>query len=158
MTFSYTDDAIVSASPTGRHLSTVIKRPVVLMSGWDEHAAEICKVLNELKPAESVGPSMSMSELIGRGYLQMVGRVQRKQPRVVLDYAQNLPKCPDFTPLETRVCQAEQIKALTAELEEVQAQLAEPVEVSAGACSALLSCVPGVTLAQRSGRRKLRRV
>lgn len=55
MPFFYTDDAIVSGSPTGRHLSTVIKRPVVLMSGWDEHAAAVCKVLNDLQPDHPVG-------------------------------------------------------------------------------------------------------
>lgn len=49
--FSYTDDAIVTSSPTGRHLSTVIRRPCVLMSGWNEHAEAICKVLNELDRA-----------------------------------------------------------------------------------------------------------
>lgn len=54
MTFSYTDDAIVSTSPTGRHLSSVIRRPVVLMSGWNEHAEEICKVLNDLQPDHPV--------------------------------------------------------------------------------------------------------
>lgn len=62
--FFYTDDAIVSGSPTGRHLSTVIKRPVVLMSGWDEHAAAVCKVLNDLQPDHPVGT------LIGKGYEQ----------------------------------------------------------------------------------------
>ena len=55
MSFSYTDDAVVSTSPTGRHLSTVIKRPCVLMSGWTEHAEAICKVLNELQPAATFG-------------------------------------------------------------------------------------------------------
>lgn len=55
MSFSYTDDAVVSTSPTGRHLSTVIKRPVVLMSGWTEHAEAICKVLNGLQPGSAIG-------------------------------------------------------------------------------------------------------
>lgn len=50
--FSYTDDAIVTNSRTGRHLSTVIRRPAMLMSGWAEHAEAVCKVLNEL----SAGP------------------------------------------------------------------------------------------------------
>lgn len=54
MSFSYTDDAVVSTSPTGRHLSTVIKRPCVLMSGWTEHAEAICKVLNDLQPDHPV--------------------------------------------------------------------------------------------------------
>lgn len=64
MRFSYTDTAVVSSSPTGRHLSTVIRRPCVLMSGWDEHAAEICRVLNELSP------SATMAQLVEQGYLE----------------------------------------------------------------------------------------
>lgn len=162
MTFSYTDDAIVSASPTGRHLSTVIKRPVVLMSGWDEHAAEICKVLNELKPAENVGPSMTMAELLHRGYLDSSFKpgavVQGPRMTIDLGHPQQLPKCPvlDFTPLESRVCQAEQIRALTAELEEVQAQLAEPVPVSDAVLRVLPKLARGAILLH--GSRRLRRV
>jgi len=49
--FSYTDDAIVTSSPTGRHLSTVIRRPAAIGPlDWSEHADAVCKVLNELKP------------------------------------------------------------------------------------------------------------
>ena len=70
--FSYTDDAIVTSSPTGRHLSTVIRRPCVLMSGWDEHAEAICKVLNELDRKAKAG-SLSL-------HLQTCGRVKRQQP------------------------------------------------------------------------------
>ena len=47
--FSYTDDAIVTSSPTGRHLSTVIRRPAAIGPlDWNEHADQVCKVLNEL--------------------------------------------------------------------------------------------------------------
>lgn len=47
--FSYTDDAIVTSSPTGRHLSTVIRRPAAIGPlDWSEHADQVCKVLNEL--------------------------------------------------------------------------------------------------------------
>lgn len=47
--FSYTDDAIVTSSPTGRHLSTVIRRPAAIGPlDCGEHADQVCKVLNEL--------------------------------------------------------------------------------------------------------------
>jgi len=47
--FSYTDDAIVTSSPTGRHLRTVIRRPAAIGPlDWNEHADQVCKVLNEL--------------------------------------------------------------------------------------------------------------
>lgn len=59
MRFSYTDDAIVSTSATGRHLSTVIRRPVVLMSGWAEHAEQVCQVLNSLQPDHPVGRGLT---------------------------------------------------------------------------------------------------
>lgn len=62
MRFSYTDTAVVSSSPTGRHLSTVIRRPCVLMSGWDEHAAELCKVLNDLTPEAKAGDLREISQ------------------------------------------------------------------------------------------------
>lgn len=65
MTFSYTDDAIVSTSPTGRHLSTVIKRPCVLMSSWNEHAEEICKALSSLQPADAIGYTVKVSTIHG---------------------------------------------------------------------------------------------
>jgi len=47
--FSYTDDAIVTSSPTGRHLSTVIRRPAGMPDDqWRKHADQVCQVLNEL--------------------------------------------------------------------------------------------------------------
>lgn len=49
--FSYTDEAIVTSSPTGRHLSTVIRHPAGMPDDqWRKHADQVCKVLNELKP------------------------------------------------------------------------------------------------------------
>lgn len=61
--FSYTDDAIVTSSLTGRHLSTVIRRPCVLMSGWSEHAEAICKVLNELDSSSPLKPYFPLSKI-----------------------------------------------------------------------------------------------
>lgn len=46
--FSYTDDAIVTSSPTGRHLSTVIRHPAGMPDDqWRQHAEAVCNVLNE---------------------------------------------------------------------------------------------------------------
>lgn len=71
--FSYTDDAIVTSSPTGRHLSTVIRRPAAIGPlDWTEHADQVCKVLNELK-AGAKAHSLSL-------HMQVVGRIKRSQP------------------------------------------------------------------------------
>lgn len=71
--FSYTDDAIVTSSPTGRHLSTVIRRPAGMPdNGWTQHADQVCKALNELG-SKAKANSLSL-------HLQMVGRVKRSQP------------------------------------------------------------------------------
>ena len=68
--FSYTDDAIVTSSPTGRHLSTVIRRPAAIGPlDWSEHADEVCKVLNELG-SKAKAHSLSL-------HLQTVGRAKR---------------------------------------------------------------------------------
>lgn len=68
--FSYTDDAIVTSSPTGRHLSTVIRRPAGMPdNGWTQHADQVCKVLNELD-SKAKAHSLSL-------HLQTVGRVER---------------------------------------------------------------------------------
>ncbi|MEG1038668.1 MAG: hypothetical protein RSE94_01990 [Pseudomonas sp.] len=68
--FSYTDDAIVTSSPTGRHLSTVIRRPAAIGPlDWAEHADQVCKVLNELD-GKAKANSLSL-------HLQTVGRVER---------------------------------------------------------------------------------
>lgn len=125
MTFSYTDDAIVSTSPTGRHLSTVIKRPVVLMSGWNEHAEAVCKVLNESTAASRIGGTIgtlsyrvevdcsqalreldklasepSLADLVTEGYLK---------PMPVDYLGLNWPKAYDFSALEARAT-AEQVR------------------------------------------------
>lgn len=71
MMFSYTDDAVVSSSPTGRHLSTVIRRPCVLLSGWDEHAAAICKALNELSPMHTL-----VSGLVSAAATELAGSLK----------------------------------------------------------------------------------
>lgn len=98
--FSYTDDAIVTSSPTGRHLSTVIRRPCVLMSGWDEHAEAICKVLNDLDSKakayhlrDTIGNAIERAKLAsmvtlddqmplgaGPGALQSYARMERQTP------------------------------------------------------------------------------
>lgn len=71
--FSYTDDAIVTSSPTGRHLSTVIRRPAAIGPlDWSEHADQVCKVLNELD-SKAKANSLSL-------HLQTVGRVKRTRP------------------------------------------------------------------------------
>lgn len=61
--FSYTDDAIVTSSPTGRHLSTVIRRPAAIGPlDWAEHAEEVCQVLNDLGRA---GKAADLREVFG---------------------------------------------------------------------------------------------
>lgn len=76
--FSYTDDAIVTSSPTGRHLSTVIRRPAAIGPlDWSEHADQVCKVLNELK-AGAKAHSLSL-------HLQWCGRIYRPLPDVLAE-------------------------------------------------------------------------
>lgn len=73
--FSYTDDAIVTSSPTGRHLSTVIRRPAAIGPlDWTEHADRVCKVLNELDRNAKLNYRVSYSHGAG---LQTAGRVKR---------------------------------------------------------------------------------
>lgn len=73
--FSYTDDAIVTSSPTGRHLSTVIRRPAAIGPlDWNEHAEQVCKVLNELDRNAKLNYRVCYS--LGAGF-QTVGRVKR---------------------------------------------------------------------------------
>lgn len=74
--FSYTDDAIVTSSPTGRHLSTVIRRPAAIGPlDWSEHADQVCKVLNELDRNAKLNYRVCYS--LGAGHFQTVGRVKR---------------------------------------------------------------------------------
>lgn len=85
--FSYTDDAIVTSSPTGRHLSTVIRRPAAIGPlDWAEHADQVCKVLNELKAGDALNDAGKIaSDYQSRSWtlypgVQMVGRVKRVDP------------------------------------------------------------------------------
>lgn len=76
--FSYTDDAIVTSSPTGRHLSTVIRRPAAIDPlDWNEHAEQVCKVLNELDRNAKLNYRVCYS--LGAGF-QTAGRVKRVCP------------------------------------------------------------------------------
>lgn len=62
--FSYTDGAIVTSSPTGRHLSTVIRRPAGMPdNGWTQHAEQVCKVLNELKAGDALIDAGKIAQL-----------------------------------------------------------------------------------------------
>lgn len=71
--FSYTDDAIVTSSPSGRHLSTVIRHPAGMPDDqWRKHADQVCQVLNELD-SKAKANSLSL-------HLQTVGRVYRTRP------------------------------------------------------------------------------
>lgn len=68
--FSYTDDAIVTSSPTGRHLSSVIRHPAGMPDDqWRKHADQVCQVLNELD-SKAKASSLSL-------HFQTVGRVKR---------------------------------------------------------------------------------
>lgn len=85
--FSYTDDAIVTSSQTGRHLGTVIRRPAAIGPlDWNEHADQVCKVLNELKAGDAlIDAGKIASDYQSRSWtlypgVQMVGRVKRIDP------------------------------------------------------------------------------
>lgn len=74
--FSYTDDAIVTSSPTGRHLSTVIRRPAGMPGDqWRKHADQVCQVLNELDRASKCKEMrLALSYAEGPAGLQAYGR------------------------------------------------------------------------------------
>lgn len=170
--FSYTDDAIVSSSPTGRHLSTVIKRPTVLVSGaWTAHAEEVCKVLNERQPAHSI------ADLIDRGYLtdycwplsagilrsttcgnsggfEYVEARAQEAFKAAVEWPFLRPAKPD--PL------AEQIKEVRRELDDAttklcaaQMLLEKPVEVTGPELREMLRAGPGTTFVPRDPNRRI---
>lgn len=74
--FSYTDDAIVTSSPTGRHLSTVIRRPAGMPNDqWRKHADQVCQLLNELDRASKCKEMrLALSYAEGPAGLQAYGR------------------------------------------------------------------------------------
>lgn len=85
--FSYTDDAIVTSSPTWRHLSTVIRHPAGMPDDqWRKHADQVCTVLNELKAGDAlIDAGKIASDYQSRSWtlypgVQMVGRIKRSQP------------------------------------------------------------------------------
>lgn len=85
--FSYTDDAIVTSSPTGRHLSTVIRHPAGMPDDqWRKHADQVCTVLNELKAGDAlIDAGKIASDYQSRNWtlyagVQTVGRIKRSQP------------------------------------------------------------------------------
>jgi hypothetical protein len=164
MAFSYTDDAIVSASPTGRHLSTVIRRPCVLMSGWDEHAEAICKVLNELSASSSIGRTIgTLSYRVELDCSQVKEELASLGPFAVCPEGEvaNSLEWDLFYP--TGVChlgdkpqkgrRGKLIAVLTAQLASVEAELARaheqlkaPVELNSERIAALASMKPGACL------------
>jgi len=140
--FSYTDDAIVTSSPTGRHLSTVIRRPAAIGPlDWSEHADQVCKVLNELDRNAKLNYRVCYS--LGAGF-QTVGQVYR-QPcdyseqgmdnalvraelmgaRFLNDETFDATSDPkDFGPLTARSPSAERIAELEKQLDDATTKLA----------------------------------
>lgn len=151
--FSYTDDAIVTSSPTGRHLSTVIRRPAAIGPlDWSAHADQVCKVLNELDRNARVCYSL------GAGF-QKVGRVKRDTE---LDAAvlRLYPDSPTAAAIREELHSAEPVPATpgerTAELEKqlddattklcaVQMLLEKPVEVTEQLAALLYHMPKGAT-------------
>ncbi len=98
MTFSYTDTAIVSTSPTGRHLSTVIKRPAVLMSGWAEHAEAVCKVLNDLHPLNTLVSGLvtaavaKMKDPVNQALVETIKQKDAQLAAVTTELEESIPR------------------------------------------------------------------
>lgn len=124
--FSYHDDAIVTIGPTGRP-SSVIRRPATIGPlDWAEHAAKVCRVLNEMgqnakahslslhrqtcdrvtrRPiprasdlADPEGPTFA--ELIGQGYLSPTARATQTEAMIASARIAELEK-PAVISLET---------------------------------------------------------
>lgn len=155
--FSYTDDAIVTSSPTGRHLSTVIRRPAAIGPlDWSAHAEQVCQVLNELD-SKAKAHSLSL-------HLQTVGRVKRTQP-CAYDLAD--PHGPSFaelidqgplapiprtrfmarSPSAERIAELEkQLDDATTKLAAAQMLLEKPIELNALQAQLLYHCGVGNTL------------
>lgn len=160
--FSYTDDAIVTSSPTGRHLSTVIRRPAAIGPlDWSEHADQVCKVLNELDSKAKLSLHM-----------QTVGRVKRTRP-CAYDLAD--PHGPSFaeligqgyigpvpgtrfmarSPSAERIAELEkQLDDATTKLCAAQMLLEKPIEVSSDLARLLQKGRPGdMFIANRTFKR-----
>lgn len=155
--FSYTDGAIVTSSPTGRHLSTVIRRPAGMPdNGWTQHAEQVCKVLNELD-SKAKANSLSL-------HMQTVGRVYRHVPNgrsvgfaelIDLGYlasshshtrteAQPRNSGETCALLEQRITELEkQLDDATTKLAAAQMLLEKPIEVTADLARLLQKGKPG---------------
>lgn len=174
--FSYTDDAIVTSSPTGRHLSTVIRRPAAIGPlDWNEHADQVCKVLNELDRNAKLNYRVCYS--LGAGF-QKVGRVKRDTeldeaiaavlpngptaaelidagylspiPRYRRTEAEPVPATP-----EQRIAELEkQLDDATTKLTAAQMLLEKPIEVTADLARLLQKGKPGdMFIANRTFKR-----
>lgn len=147
--FSYTDDAIVTSSPTGRHLSTVIRRPAAIGPlDWAEHADQVCKVLNELGTKDKAL------------HLQWYGRIYRRLPDVLADSTSDPndsggPTWPRRVYMPPVTAQTEptfssaRITELEKQLDGAATKLADaqkPIEMSALQLQLLYHCGVGNTL------------
>jgi len=137
--FSYTDDAIVTSSPTGHHLSTVIRRPAAIGPlDWNEHADQVCKVLNELDRNAKLNYQVSYS--LGAGF-QTVGRVKRDQPAT--EARQPMPSANPER--EENVFLRRKLDDATTKLCAAQMLLEKPIEVGAQMASYLYYLPKGST-------------
>lgn len=159
--FSYTDDAIVTSSPTGRHLSTIIRRPAAIGPlDWNEHADQVCKVLNELDSKAKAG-SLSL-------HMQVSGRIYRLLPNGRSEILAELRSGPSFaelidqgylsplsfgavppagpTPATARIAELEkQLDDVTTKLAAAQMLLEKPIEVTAELGASLYYLPKGCT-------------
>lgn len=162
--FSYTDDAIVTSSPTGRHLSTVIRHPAGMPDDqWRKHADQVCTVLNELDRASKCKEMrLALSYAEGPAGLQAYGRsVVRAELRSSGPYMADLerrfgptwpfedqmPLATQPTPATARIAELEkQLDDATTKLCAAQMLLEQPIEMNALQLQLLYHCGVGNTL------------
>ena len=154
--FSYTDDAIVTSSPTGRHLSTVIRAlPGVPTDLWRKHADQVCQVLNELDRASKCKEMrLALSYAEGPAGLQAYGCSEilaelRSSGPYMADLERRFgvpPAATEVTLASTRIAELEkQLDDATTKLAAAQMLLEKPIEVTAALGASLYYMSKGST-------------
>lgn len=148
--FSYTDEAIVTSSPTGRHLSTVIRAlPGVPTDLWRQHAEAVCKVLNELRPTDSVTSAL---QVCGRFHDEVQfeltdDRVQQFDLSGLASCAQQMRQEVQLRgPIELCTFLEKRIESLERELADAHEKLKAPIEINSRQLLKLNDAGPGSKL------------
>lgn len=148
--FSYTDEAIVTSSPTGRHLSTVIRAlPGVPTDLWRRHAEQVCKVLNEMRPTDSVTLAL---QVCGRFHDEVQfeltdDQVQQFDLSGLASCAQQMRQEVQLRgPIELCTFLEKRIESLERELADAHEKLKVPIEVSNYDLQVLNCLTPGTQL------------